>query len=75
MFENFITFFRASAEVISDETQSQTDAANCEEDYLTVSLSSFLKSGSCLGKITLSILNFKALAPGWFSAKFQITQN
>ena len=75
MFENFITFFRNSHSTAAAESQSQTDAANCEEDYLTVSLSSFLKSGSCLGKITLSILNFKALAPGWFSAKFQITQN
>ena len=39
MFENLITFFRASADA---ESQSQTDAASCEEDYLTVSLSSFL---------------------------------
>ena len=53
MFENFITFFRASATVISDETQSQTDAANCEADYLTVSLSNFLKIEIYLGKITL----------------------
>ena len=43
MFENFITFFRNSPTVISDETQSHTDAANCEADYLTVSLSSFLE--------------------------------
>ena len=42
MFENFITFFRASGAATS---QSQTDAADCEADYLTVSLSSFLKSG------------------------------
>ena len=53
MFENFITFFRNSATVISDETQSQTDAANCEADYLTVSLSNFLKSELYLGRITL----------------------
>ena len=50
MFENFITFFRNSPTVISDETQSHTDAANCEADYLTVSLSNLLKSKLYLGK-------------------------
>ena len=44
MFENFITFFR-NFHKDETESQSQTDAANCEADYLTVSLPSFLNSG------------------------------